>query len=59
MATPIEPKNGYAFKHKETGAAYLMLFLGSWDSLDNYEEISEEEYQKILDEQSENEERLI
>lgn len=53
MATPIEPKNGYAFKHKETGAAYLMLFLGSWDSLDNYEEISEEEYLKISKEAEE------
>lgn len=57
--TPTTPKNGYAFKHKETGVPYLMLFLGYWDSLDNYEEITEEEYQKILDEQSENEERVI
>ncbi len=45
------PKNGYAFKHKTTGNVSLMLFLGTGDSIDNYEEITEEEYQKILDEQ--------
>ena len=42
------PKKGYAFKHKTTGNVSLMLFLGTGDSIDNYEEISEEEYQTIL-----------
>lgn len=45
------PRNGYAFKHKQTGNVALAIFLGEWDSRDNYEEITEEEYQKILDEQ--------
>lgn len=56
MTTPIEPKNGFAFKHKETGETSLMLFLGSWDSIENYEEINEEEYQAILDEKNDMEE---
>ena len=46
----VTPKNGYAFKHKQTGNVALAIFLGEWDSLDNYEEITAEEYQKILDE---------
>jgi hypothetical protein len=49
----VKPKNLYAFKHKETGEVYLMLFLGDWDSLDNYEEISKAEYEEILKSQSE------
>lgn len=49
------PKNGYAFKHKTTGNASLMLFIGIGDSIDNYEEITEEEYQKIMDEQRQKE----
>lgn len=53
MKTPITPKNGFAFKHKEGGDSLpLMLFLGTGDSIDNYDEITEEEYQKILDEQN-------
>lgn len=51
MVNAITPKNLYAFKHKETGKAYLMLFLGDWDSLDNYEEISKAEYEEILAEE--------
>lgn len=47
----VTPKNGYAFRHKQTGNVALAIFLGEWDSLDNYEEITEEEYQKILEEQ--------
>ena len=46
-----KPKYGYGFKHKETG----VLFLGTGDSLANYEEVSEEEYNRIvaeLDEQA-------
>lgn len=46
------PKNGYAFKHKTTGNVSLVLFLGTGDSIDNYEEITEEEYKKILYEQN-------
>jgi hypothetical protein len=55
----VTPKNGYAFRHKQTGNVALAIFLGEWDSIDNYEEITEEEYQTILDEQSKNEEILI
>jgi hypothetical protein len=44
MTEGIKPKHGYAFKHKRTGALSLMLFLGTGDSLDNYEEISKAEY---------------
>lgn len=44
------PKNGYAFKHKQTGNVALAIFLGEWDSLDNYEEITEEEYRRLLKE---------
>lgn len=51
MATPITPRAGYAFKHKTTGALALMLYLGTGDSINNYEEITEEEYKRILAEQ--------
>lgn len=46
----VTPKNGYAFRHKKTGNVALAIFLGEWDSVDNYEEITEEEYQRILKE---------
>lgn len=49
MATPITPKNGYAFKHKETGKACLMLFIGTGDRIENYDEITEEEYNEITE----------
>lgn len=48
MATPITPNTGYAFRHKVTGALALMLFIGNGDSIDNYEEITEAEYRRIL-----------
>ena len=48
MRIPKTPPQGYhAFKHKETGEPSLMLFLGAWDSIDNYEAITEEEYHAI------------
>ena len=47
MATPITPNMGYAFKNKNTNAVALMLFLGSGDSVDNYEEISKEYYEEL------------
>lgn len=47
MTIANTPKNGYAFRHKITGELSLMLFLGTGDSLDNYEEISKEEYETI------------
>jgi hypothetical protein len=53
MTTPITPKNGYAFKHKTTCDISLMLFLGTGDSIDNYDEISDEEYHKIMGHQNE------
>ena len=53
MATPITPSTGYAFRHKDTGNIGLMLFLGTGDSLGNYEEITEEEYNRILAEKAE------
>ena len=49
MSRGITPKIGYAFRHKETGNIYLMLFLGTGDSLDNYEEISKAEYEAIIE----------
>jgi hypothetical protein len=48
MAQPITPISGYAFKHRDTGELSLMLFLGTGDSIYNYEEISREEYERIL-----------
>jgi hypothetical protein len=51
MAAPITPRTGYAFRHKTTGALALMLFMGTGDSLANYEEITEAEYRRILAEQ--------
>lgn len=45
------PKYGYAFRHKQTGKAVLAVSLGVWDSIDNYEEITEEEYKITLEEQ--------
>lgn len=45
MTEPKIPVNGYAFKPKTGGEPLLMLFLGDWDSIDNYEEISREEYE--------------
>ena len=59
MATPITPLTGYAFRNKETGALALMLFLGYGDSIANYEEISEAEYRRILEEQHREEERRM
>lgn len=47
----VTPKNGYAFRHKQTGNVALVVFLGEWDSIDNYDEISEEEYKITLEEQ--------
>jgi hypothetical protein len=47
MVTETTPKTGYAFRHKGTGNVYLALYLGDWDSLDNYEEITEAEYEEI------------
>ena len=47
MREGIKPKHGYAFKHKETEALSFMLFLGTGDSLDNYEEVSKAEYEAI------------
>lgn len=41
------PERGYAFRHKETKRLSLMLFLGTGDRLDNYEEVSKEEYEAI------------
>ena len=48
MREPTTPKNGYGFKNKITGETSLMLFIGTGDSIDNYDEISEEEYNSIL-----------
>jgi hypothetical protein len=53
MSTPITPNTGYAFRHKETGALALVLYLGTGDSLGNYEEITEEEYKRTLTEREE------
>lgn len=44
------PKNGYAFRNKRTGEPAFAVSLGEWDSLDNYEEITEEEYRRLLKE---------
>lgn len=52
MRTAETPKNGYAFKHKTSGDISFVLFLGTGDSIDNYEEITEEEYEKLMTEQN-------
>ena len=42
------PKEGYRFKHKEREDSYpLVLFLGEGVSLDDYEQITEGEYEAI------------
>ena len=41
------PEKGHAFKHKETGEVYLALFIGTGDSIKNYDEITKEEYDEI------------
>ena len=48
------PKNGYAFRHKQTGEPAFAVSLGEWDSIENYEEITEEEYKRILKERNKN-----
>ena len=50
----VTPKNGYAFRHRQTGNVALAIFLGKWDSIDNYEEITEEEYKEIMLEKERN-----
>lgn len=45
----IYPKKGFAFVRKDgEGYPYLALTLGSDDSIENYREITDEEYQAIL-----------
>ena len=52
MRTFDTPKNGYAFKHKITGEPSFVLFIGTGDNIDNYVEITEEEYNQIMEEKS-------
>ena len=47
MAVPTKPITGYAFKHRETGALSLILFLGTGDSIENYVEITKQEYDEL------------
>lgn len=43
------PKEGYIFQHKENKEIFArMLFLAEGESLDDYEQITEAEYQAIL-----------
>lgn len=52
MREAIYPKEGYRFKHKEHEGSYpLVLFLGEGVSLDDYDQITEAEYEVILAEQ--------
>lgn len=45
----IYPKNGYAFIRKDgEGYPCLALTLGSGDSIENYQEITEEEYMEKM-----------
>ena len=48
MAELITPIKGYAFMHKDGGEPILALHLGIWDSIDNYDEITEAEYEEIM-----------
>ena len=47
MTLPTKPIKGYAFKHRETGALSLILFLGTGDSINNYVEITKQEYDEL------------
>lgn len=47
MTIQTKPITGYAFKHRETGALSLILFLGTGDSIDNYVEITKQEYDEL------------
>ena len=49
MRKPIYPKEKYAFVRKGENTPILVLYLGSYDSIDNYEEITEEEYNALLE----------
>ena len=46
------PKEGYRFKYKTCEGSYpLVLFLAEGESLDDYEQITEAEYEAIQTEQ--------
>lgn len=57
MREAIYPKNGYRFKHKTREGSYpLVIFLGEGASIDDYEQITEAEYQAIKAEEMREEE---
>lgn len=46
---PIYSKEGYVFQHKERADEFArVLYLGEGVSLDDYKEITEEEYEELL-----------
>ena len=47
----LVPANGNHLKNKEGQIFEGAIWLGIYDSKDNYSEVSEEEYQKWLEEQ--------
>ena len=49
MRELIYPKEKYAFVRKGENTPILALYLGSHDSIDNYDEITQEEYEAILE----------
>ena len=49
MRELIYPKEKFAFVRKGENIPILALYLGSHDSIDNYDEITEEEYNALLE----------
>lgn len=44
LFTIIEAEENYILVHKKTGEGAFLIYLGKYDSPDNYEEIPESEY---------------
>ena len=52
ISNKLVPANGKHLKNKEGQIFESTLWLGIYDSKDNYVEVTEEEYQKWLEEQA-------
>lgn len=59
MVEITTPKSGYGFKHLITGEPSLVLYLGTGDGIWNYQEVSEEEYNRLVAEQEKASEEQI
>jgi hypothetical protein len=54
MRKPVFPKEGYIFRHKENKDIFArVLYLADGESIDDYKQITELEYEGILVEREE------